>query len=337
MPSPTPSAPRTSAPTTAENGGIATQPGGAPAAAAIAERTALTSWPTDVAGGRIPLVVETPVAGVVVRGYPALVEEPGPARTVQVALRVLADPALQAGTHRRGLRRLLLLETGLASARITTRWSGKQALTLAASPYKSTEALVADVQLAAVDALIEARPAAAGSAVRDATAYAALRDVVRRDLEDTVHRTVTDLVAVLTAARELDGAVRNATSLALLNTLQDIRDQAAALVHDGFVAETGAARLPQLVRYLRAAQHRLAKAADDPHRDSETAWRIRELEDAYADARTRAARSAPDAARQAALADVRWMLEELRVSLFAQQLGTPVPISEKRVRTALAG
>ena len=313
------------------------QPPAAPAAPAIAEQLALTTWPAGLTGGVIPLVVETPVAGIVVRGYPALVEEPGPGRALQVALRILADPALQPTAHRRGLRRLLVGETGLATARITTRWSGTQALTLAASPFRSTEALVADVQLAAVDALLDARSAAAGSAVRDAVAYAALRDAVRRDLEDTVFRIVADLVAVLAIARELDGAVRSATSLALLNTLQDIRDQAAALVHDGFVAETGAARLPHLVRYLKAARHRLAKATDDPHRDAETAWRIRELEDAYADARARAARAAPDAARAAALVEVRWMLEELRVSLFAQQLGTPGPISEKRIRTVLAG
>ena len=305
-----------------------------PAAAAIAERTGLTSWPADLAGGAIPIVVETRVAGVVVRGYPALVEEPGPGRALQVALRVLADPALQAAAHRRGLRRLLLLETGLATARITTRWSGTQVLTLAASPYRSTEALVTDVQLAAVDALLDARGAAG---VRDAASYVALRAAVRLGLEDTVHRIIADVVAVLTAARALDGAVRDATSMALLNTLQDIRDQAAGLVHDGFVSKVGAARLPHLVRYLKAAQHRLAKADDDPHRDAETAWRIRDLEDAYADARTRSARPVADEARSAALAEVRWMLEELRVSLFAQQLGTPGPISEKRIRTVLAG
>ena len=78
-------------------------------------------------------------------------------------------------------------------------------------------------------------------------------------------------------------------------------------------------------------------AADNPNRDAETAFQIHDLADALADARVRAARSAPDPARDAALADVRWMLEELRVSLFAQQLGTPGPISAKRIRTALAG
>jgi ATP-dependent helicase HrpA len=247
-----------------------------------------------------------------------------------VSLRVLADATRQAAEHRRGVRRLLLAETALATSRVTTRWSGTQALTLASSPYRTTEALVADVQLAAVDALLGDRT------VRDEAAYRAVRDTVRPRLEDAVHRVITDLVAVLTAARELDAAVRARTSLALLNTLQDVREQLAALVHDGFVSETGADRLPHLVRYLRAAQHRLAKAADNPNRDAELAWRVHDLEALLAAARERVAAGTPDPARTAALADVRWMLEELRVSLFAQQLGTPAPVSEKRVRAALA-
>jgi ATP-dependent helicase HrpA len=300
--------------------------------APVAERTGLTTWPTDLPGGRLPDVVQTVAAGgVVVRGYPALVEEPGQRGEATVALRVLADARQQAAAHRRGVRRLVLTETALATSRVTTRWSGTQALTLASSPYRTTEALVGDVQLAAVETLITGR-----DDVRDADAYRALRDSVRPRLEDTVHRVVTDVVAVLTAARELDSAVRSSTSLALLNTLQDVREQAADLVHDGFVAETGAARLPHLARYLRAAQHRLAKAADNPNRDAELAWKIHDLEQLLDAARARVAAGPVDPARAAALEDVRWMLEELRVSLFAQQLGTPAPVSEKRVRAALA-
>jgi ATP-dependent helicase HrpA len=326
----------TSAPTTTAT---AAATAGPPAAGAIAEQPALTGWPAGLPAGRIPTVVETAgPGGIVVRGYPALVEEAGPGRSVQVALRVLADPGTQAGAHRRGLRRLLVLETGLPTGRITSRWSGTQSLTLAASPYPSTDALVADVQLASVDALLTASPATApdgAAGVRDLDSYTRLRDAIRRDLEDVVLRTVTDLVAALAAARQLDSAVRGATSLALLNTLQDIRSQAATLVHAGFVAEAGAARLPHIARYLRAAGHRLAKAADNPNRDAEIAWRIRDLEDGYAAARARAARAAPDPDRTATLAEVHWMLQELRVSLFAQQLGTPGPISEKRIRSIL--
>ena len=95
---------------------------------------------------------------------------------------------------------------------------------------------------------------------------------------------VTDLVAVLTAWRELDAEIRARSSLALLATAQDIRAQAARLVHDGFVSETGADRLPHLARYLRAARHRLVKAADNPQRDADLAWQVQDVEALYDDA-----------------------------------------------------
>ena len=314
-------------------------PSAAPPSPGIPERTGLTTWPDGLPEGALPLTVETSgPGGLRVRGYPALVEEPDGT----VALRVMADPATQVVEHRRGLRRLLLRETGLATPRVTTRWSGQQALTLAASPYPSTDALVADVQLAAVDHLLAehlaGRPA---TEVRTADAYATLRAAVREQIEDTVHRIVTDLVAVLGAARELDAEVRGSSSLALLATLQDVREQAARLVHVGFVAEVGAARLPHLARYLRAARHRLSKAAGNPDRDASLAWTVAELTREHATAVSRAEATAAhaqavDPDRRAALEAVRWMIEELRVSLFAQQLGTDGPVSEKRIRKALA-
>ena len=108
------------------------------------------------------------------------------------------------------------------------------------------------------------------------------------------------------------------------------------LVHAGFVAETGADRLSDLARYLRADLYRLVKAAENPNRDAQRAWQVHDLEGSYTSALERARSAAPDGARDAALDDVRWMLEELRVSLFAQQLGTPGPVSEKRIRKALS-
>ena len=297
----------------------------------------LTTWPDGLPGGELPERVETTdPSGLTVRGYPALVEHGrGPAATVRVE--VLADAGEQALRHRAGLRRLLLRDLGLATARITSRWTGPQALALAASPYPSTEALVSDVQLAAVDRLLTehlaGRPA---TSVRSAAAYAAARSSVRDRLEDAAHRVVGDLVAVLGAARDLDAAVRGTRSLALLGTVRDVRAQAEALVHDGFVAETGADRLPHLTRYLRAAAHRLDKAGANPARDEQLAWQVHDLEQLLGQTRARVTSRTPVPADLAALDDARWMIEELRVSLFAQQLGTPVPVSEKRIRKALA-
>ncbi|WP_421742535.1 ATP-dependent RNA helicase HrpA [Cellulomonas sp.] len=289
-------------------------PAPAPAPAIDIERTGLTTWPADLPG--LPDVVEVGR----VRAFPSLVEE-----KETVAIRALADESARPEAARRGLRRLLLLDVGLAQARITTRWTGTQALTLAASPYPSTDALVRDVQLAAIESLMTG-PA---ETIRTADAYARLRTITRDRLEDTVFAVVTDLVAVLTAWRELDAEIRARSSLALLATAQDIRAQAARLVHDGFVSEVGVARLPHLTRYLRAARHRLVKAADNPQRDADLAWQAQDVEALH---RRLVAKHPQDAG----LTEIRWMLEELRVSLFAQQLGTPVPVSTTRIKKALA-
>ncbi|MPV37437.1 ATP-dependent RNA helicase HrpA [Georgenia subflava] len=317
---------------------------GAAAAPVIPEQHDLTTWP-ELPEGAIPRQVESPGPhGLVVRGYPALMEVPGPrggakagAPTASVALRVLADAAEQARAHRLGLRRLVLTEAALNVQRVTTRWTGKQALTLAASPYPSTEALVADVQLAAVGALVDEWTAERGGGqVRDVETYGRLLAHVRGALEDRVHRVVGQVVATLDAWRELEAAIKDATSMFLLNTLTEVRDQTARLVFDGFVSATPPGQLVHLPRYLRAAQRRVERAQVNVHQDANLAWTVGELEDTYQAAVDAADRLSPDPARDAALEHVRWMIEELRVSLFAQQLGTPVKVSEKRIRKALA-
>jgi len=333
--------PGTGSPRSAGVGAPAALPGSASSAGASYERTGLTTWPDDLPGGRLPEVVEATGSGGLVRGYPTLVDEAtargGAGAGSGVAVRVLADEALVASSYARGLHRLLLTDIGLSAGRVTSRWTGQQALALAATPYPSTSALVSDVQLAAIERLVGRHLGARRpDEVRDGAAYAALRAAVRDGLEDEVHRVVGDLVVVSTAWREALAAVRSSSSLALVGAARDVRAQVDALVHDGFVAQTGADRLPQLTRYLRAATARLVKAAENPHRDDALAAQVREVAAAYDEARARAATARPDPVRDEALTAVRWQLEELRVSLFAQQLGTPVPVSPTRIRKALA-
>jgi len=305
---------------------------GAGAAQAGLERSGLVTWPEGLPGGRIPEVIETVAAGMTVRAYPALFAVSG----AGVGLRVLATEVEQRRAHPVGVRELLLTEVGLATARISTRWKGPEALTLGASPYPTTTALVADLQRAAIDAVAAERGVDLG-AVRDASSYTALRDALRDALEHRTYAVARDVVGVLTAARELDADLRAVTSLALLSTVHEVRGQLDDLVHDGFVADTGQARLPHLVRYLRAARYRLARAAENPTRDESLAWQVAEVVDAYDDAVAGARSAAADADRDARLERVRWMIEEFRVSLFAQQLGTAHPVSAKRIRAALAG
>ncbi|MFC7404042.1 ATP-dependent RNA helicase HrpA [Georgenia alba] len=322
---------------------VAGHPSGATTPSApLPEQEGLSSWP-DVAGGVIPKQVESAGAhGLVVRGYPALVEVPGKGGkgagagpAFSASLRVLAGAAEQVRAHRLGLRRLVLTETALNPQRITTRWTGAEALTLATSPYPSTDALVADVQLAAVTALVDEWVGGHGQPW-DADAYRELLGHVRGLLEERVHQVIRQVVATLEVRRELDATIKDATSMHLLNTLTDVKDQVARLVRPEFVSETPAEKLVHLPRYLRAAQRRIERAQQNVHQDANLAWTVGELEDAYRAEAEASERLAPDPARDAAVEEVRWMLEELRVSFFAQQLGTPIKVSEKRIRKALA-
>ncbi|WP_418606838.1 DUF3418 domain-containing protein [Georgenia sp. SUBG003] len=175
-----------------------------------------------------------------------------------------------------------------------------------------------------------------GRQVRDAAAYGELLAHVRARLEERVHQVIRQVVATLDAHRDLEATIKGATSMFLLNTLTEVRDQVAKLVRPGFVSATPPERLVHLPRYLRAAQRRIERAQQNVHQDANLAWTIGELEDAYEAAVDASDRLAPDPARDATLEEVRWLIEELRVSFFAQQLGTPVKVSEKRIRKALA-
>jgi ATP-dependent helicase HrpA len=134
---------------------------------------------------------------------------------------------------------------------------------------------------------------------------------------------------ILAATARVENRLDRMTAPAVVAAVADIREQLDGLVHPRFVQMTGAARLPDVLRYVRAVDRRLDKLPEDPERDRERMGRIRRLTDEYRFAA--ASPSAPPSDRDA----VRWMLEELRVSEFAQVLGTPYPISEQRLRRAI--
>ncbi|MBO3723491.1 DUF3418 domain-containing protein [Actinomyces bowdenii] len=343
-------------------------PGGAAVRSGLAEREGLTDWPSDVPGlgdpqrSTIPATVEsTGRAGLVVRGYPALLASGGaaplrPERAGSAApaapagrgqapsadLRILPDAAAQAREHGAGVIALALARTRLPTGRVSSRWSGQEALALAASPYPSTEALVADLQLAAARSTAGRWAAATKrplNQLRERTAFTELAGVMREELEDEIHRLALIVVRVLSAQREVERAVGAHSSLSLLTTLQEVREQAAALVLDGFVSATPEDQLAHLPRYLSALAMRVERAASSPSaasQDAALAYQVSQVVSALDQARARAAPLPPDAQREARLAEARWMVEELRVSLFAQTLGTSRKVSPQRITKLLA-
>ena len=271
------------------------------------------------------------------RAFPALVPQ-GSAAAPAAGVRVMASAAEADREHRAGLARLLLARLALATNRVTTRWTGREALMLAASPYADTAALVADAQLASALSLVDELSTPAD--VRDPEAFETLVAAARDAHEDRVYQILSHVVRALEASAEADAAVRSHPQASLEETTRDVARHGKTLLYEGFVSATPAFALPHLARYLRAGAVRIERAASSPGalgRDLEDMDRIHQAEADIASARQALERRPYEARSAAALTQARWMAEELRVSMFAQTLGTPNKVSMKRLLGVLAG
>ena len=271
------------------------------------------------------------------RAFPALVPQ-GSAAAPAAGVRVMASAAEADREHRAGLARLLLSRVALATNRVTTRWTGREALMLAASPYADTAALVADAQLASALALVD--ELSTPSDVRDPEAFETLVAAARDAHEDRVYQILSHVVRALEASAGADAAVRSHPQASLEETTRDVAAHGKTLLYEGFVSATPASALPHLGRYLRAGAVRIERAASSPGalaRDLEDMDRIHQAEAEIAATREALERRPYDTRRDAALTQARWMAEELRVSMFAQTLGTPNKVSMKRLLGVLAG
>jgi len=201
-------------------------------------------------------------------------------------------------------------------------------LAMSRSPYPSAAALLDDCAACAADQVIDE----AGGPAWDADGFARLLEAARSRLAVHAAAVVGVVARVLAQAHEAESGLDRAASPALAPAVADMRAQLSALVYPGFVAATGSRRLPDLVRYLRAISRRLEKAPSDPGRDADRMTVVHRVTDAYRRATGDLAATGRGGVGAAA---VRWMIEELRVSLFAQTLGTPVPVSERRIQAAL--
>ena len=259
-----------------------------------------------------------------VRGYPALIDEGD-----RVAVRVLEDPHEQRQAMRIGTRRLLSLSIGSPAAAVARRLGNRAKLALASSPYPSVPALLDDCASAAIDDLVERN----GGVAWDADAFARLRDTARADLHDVTYEITSTVAEILDLAATVRRGLDDLTDGPDVNVAEDMRAQLSWLIHDGFVAETGRVRLPHLPRYLRAMLRRLDRLPADPARDDQRMLEVQSVEDDY----DRLVDGLPDYRRHDDdVLDVRWAIEELRVSFFAQALGTERPVSVKRIRSAIA-
>ncbi|MEU4508784.1 ATP-dependent RNA helicase HrpA [Nonomuraea wenchangensis] len=276
------------------------------------ERTGLRTW----SFGSLPKVFEQGR----MKGYPALVDAGD-----SVSIKIFETEAEQRRSHWPGVRRLLLLNVTNPAKSLLAGLNNQAKLALSRSPHGGAVALFDDVVNAAVDQLM----GEAGGPAWDPVAFDRLYQHVRAELHDTAAGVLAKVEQILAVWHE---ATARLDALRPSAATDDVRDQLGHLIYKGFVTATGHRRLSDLLRYIRAVERRLGKLPEDPWRDQEWMDRVHKVEDDYHDLLDKlppARRGDPD------VVEIRWMIEELRVSFFAQTLGTPTPISEKRITKAM--
>ncbi|MFJ8138884.1 ATP-dependent RNA helicase HrpA [Streptomyces sp. NPDC096013] len=284
------------------------------------ERKGLTDWTI----GTLTRVFETRRAGQPVKAYPALVDDGD-----TVSVRLFDTEEEQAEAMWKGTRRLIVRNIPVNPAKFASeKLTNAQKLALSANPHGSIQALFDDCALAAADKLI----GDFGGPAWDEESYRKLYEKVRAEIVDTTVRAVGQVQQVLAAWQACERRLKAAHSPALLPNLADVRAQLDALVKPGFVTAVGIRRLPDLMRYLVAADRRLQQMPTGVQRDTTRMEKVHEMQDEYAWLLEQLpqGRPVPDSVR-----DIRWMIEELRVSYFAHALGTAYPVSDKRIVKAI--
>ncbi|GAA1377583.1 ATP-dependent RNA helicase HrpA [Luteococcus sanguinis] len=281
--------------------------------------TGATSWTFGTIERQITVVKHQQKAV----GYPALADE---GRTVGVT--VLDTPARAAQSHTRGLRRLLVLTNPDPTKWVVSHLANADKLALGNSPYESVPALMTDARLKTVET-IASRVRPQLDEVRDQAAYEALALTVRQDQADQMRTVVATAADALRANTELRLALVGCPPGRLRD---DVTAQADNLIFRNFISATPDPWFSHLPRYLRAATARLASAAANPAREREGVALVDDLEAEYAEL----VDAQPAGPLPAAVEEIGFLIEELRVQLFAQQLRTAVTVSPKRIRRAMA-
>ncbi len=283
------------------------------------EQSGLNQWNF----GNLASHIEQKFAGYQVEAFPALVDEKD-----SVAIRLFDSHHEQKWMMRAGLRRLLLLNTSSPVKYLHEKLPNKTKLSLYFNPYGSILNLIDDCIACGVDKLVDEY----GGLVWNESDFHQLRNKIQAELNDTVVDIARQVETILTSGFTINKRLKGPQDMALALAIADIKTQMKGLVFPGFVTTTGWHRLTDVIRYLQAVSRRLEKLPADPQSDRLHMLKVGQVQLAWQ--RWLNTLSA-DQQDDEAVVKIRWMIEELRVSYFAQQLGTPYPVSEKRIQQAM--
>ncbi|HAS3627742.1 TPA: ATP-dependent RNA helicase HrpA [Vibrio cholerae] len=273
--------------------------------------------------GELPKVYQQKRGGFEVRAYPALVDKKD-----SVEIKLFETEQEQLSAMRAGQRRLILLNVPSPIKYLHANLPNKSKLGLYFNPYGKVLDLIDDCIACGVDKLIEER----GGMVWEPQAFEALKEHVRAELGDTVVETAKQVETILTTAYNINKRLKGKVDFTMAFALSDVKAQIEGLIFSGFATECGWKRLPDILRYMRAIERRMEKLPVDPNKDRLHMLKIESVANKYKELLNKIPKgmAIPDNVRE-----IRWMLEELRVSYFAQQLGTPYPVSDKRIINAI--
>ncbi|MDH0749625.1 ATP-dependent RNA helicase HrpA [Pseudomonas sp. GD03842] len=290
-------------------------------AALAVPQSAKAQQPVEAKGfAKVEEKTQQKIAGLSMTVYPALVEEGGTVKEGRFSTQAEADYQ-----HRRALQRLLLQQLAEPAKFLRSKLPGQTELALLYRDMGRVDALIEDILLASLDSCILDGEA---TLPRDGAGLLSLAERKRGSLTEHAERLARLTLEILKLWHGLQKRFKGKIDLAQAVALNDIKAQLGHLVYPGFVRETPAVWLKELPRYLKAIELRLEKLGAQVQKDR--VWSI-ELGNLWAQYQTRAEKHAQEGKRDAELTVYRWWLEEYRVSLFGQQLGTKVPISDKRL------
>ncbi|WP_284648298.1 ATP-dependent RNA helicase HrpA [Photobacterium damselae] len=283
------------------------------------EQEGLKTW----SFGTLPERYQQKRGGFEVRAYPAIVDN-----NDSVGIKLFETEEEQHRAMQQGQRRLILLNIPSPIKYLHDNLPNKSKLGLYFNPYGRVLDLIDDCIACGIDKLIEQK----GGIVWQPEAFEALKDYVRAELGDTVVEIAKQVEEILTTAFNINKRLKGRVDLTMAFALSDIKAQLEGLIFKGFATECGWKRLPDILRYMRAIERRLEKLPIDPNKDRVHILKVESMINEYKELLNKIPKGQPIPEN---VKEIRWMIEELRVSYFAQQLGTPYPISDKRIRNAI--
>ena len=267
----------------------------------------------------LPQCYEQKQRGFSVKAFPAIVDEKD-----AVGIKLFETEFEQAVAMQQGLRRLLLLNVPSPIKYLHEKLPNKAKLGLYFTPFGRVLDLIDDCIACAVDKLI----ADFCGFVWNEEGFDKLRDFVRENVNEVTVDIAQKVEQILTLTHQLNQRLKGKMDFTMAFALSDMKSQITGLIYQGFVQKSGYARLPDLLRYLQAIDKRMDKLAQDVNRDRAAMLRVEQVQQAYQQLLAKLPKSKPISDE---VAEIRYMIEELRVSLFAQQLGTKYQVSDKRI------